>query len=153
MLEKMIKKKMYYIWDPYGLISGSQLLYTKRKTKFKSFSRYLNKTAQFNIRRQWWVLAISELRRKLVTNMSRFAFWDCFAGRFIKRWRVRAVTRVLMSKRFCGKNETYQEQSYPDRLSNARKLCSNGGFLVEEERVCFKCRTPITRRGNFYLAK
>ena len=77
------------------------------------------------------LLAISELRRKLVTNFSRFAFWDCFAGRFITRWRARAVTRV---KRFCWKNEIFQEQSYPDRLSNVRKLCSNGGFLVEEEK-------------------
>ena len=78
-----------------------------------------------------FILAISELRRKLVTNFSRFAFWDCFAGRFITRWRARAVTRV---KRFCWKNEIFQEQSYPDRLSNVRKLCSNGGFLVEEEK-------------------
>jgi len=80
------------------------------------------------------ILAISELRRKLVTNMWRFAFWDCFAGRFIKRWRARAVTRVLMLERFCWKNEIFQEQSYPDRLSNVQKLCSNGGFLVEEEK-------------------
>ena len=80
------------------------------------------------------VLAISELHRKLVTNISHFAFWDSFAGRFITRWHARAVTRVLMLKRFCRKNDIFQEQSYPDRLSNVRKLCSNGGFLVEEEK-------------------
>ena len=57
------------------------------------------------------ILAILELRRKLVTNMSRFAFWECFARRFITRWRARAVTRVLMLKRFCLKNEIFQEQT------------------------------------------
>ena len=39
-----------------------------------------------------------------------------------------------MLKRFCWKNEIFQEQSYPDRLSNVRKLCSNGGFLEEQEK-------------------
>ena len=31
-------------------------------------------------------------------------------------------------------NKIFQEQSYPDRLSNVQKLCSNGSFLVEEEK-------------------